>query len=182
MPRRPRIQTDGTHAEAGCYSFDLSPQLLHTTGRRRLRQAGAVWCSLHREPLPSHSSSVPHSNEQRLLFASIHHNPHARKSRSNPTVFYRLILLLTSQTSNCGTSLPTTSKRSPLRPPPPTDTRTLYGGSNEYHLSRIIMVHQKSEGVSLLAPLKQLQASWGYEQVAYPYACYNDEAKKFQVR
>ena len=43
------------------------------------------------------------------------------------------------------------------------------------------MVHQISEGVSLLAPLKQLQASWGYEQVAYPYACYSDETKKFQV-
>ncbi|CAN0439576.1 unnamed protein product, partial [Hapterophycus canaliculatus] len=54
--------------------------------------------------------------------------------------------------------------------------------SNEYHLSRIIMVHQISEGVSLLAPLKQLQASWGYEQVPYPYACYDDETKRFQVR
>ncbi|CAM9833475.1 unnamed protein product, partial [Scytosiphon promiscuus] len=53
--------------------------------------------------------------------------------------------------------------------------------SNEYHLSRIIMVHQISEGVSLLAPLKQLQASWGYEQVPYPYACYDDETKKFRA-
>ncbi len=44
------------------------------------------------------------------------------------------------------------------------------------------MVHQLSEGVSLLAPLKQLEASWGYEQVAYPYACYDDETKKFRVR
>lgn len=43
------------------------------------------------------------------------------------------------------------------------------------------MVHQIIEGVSLLAPLKQLEASWGYEQVAYPYACCKDETKKFQV-
>ncbi|CBJ25541.1 conserved unknown protein [Ectocarpus siliculosus] len=53
--------------------------------------------------------------------------------------------------------------------------------SNEYHLSRIITVHQISETVSLLAPLKLLEASWGYEQVPYPYACSNDDAKEFQA-
>ncbi|CAM9383801.1 unnamed protein product, partial [Ectocarpus sp. 12 AP-2014] len=53
--------------------------------------------------------------------------------------------------------------------------------SNEYHLSRIITVHQISENVSLLAPLKLLEASWGYEQVPYPYACSNDDAKEFQA-
>lgn len=54
--------------------------------------------------------------------------------------------------------------------------------SNEYHLSRVIMVHEISESVSLLSPLKQLDASWGYEHVPYPYACYDDENKKFQAR
>ncbi|CAM9220442.1 unnamed protein product, partial [Laminaria digitata] len=53
--------------------------------------------------------------------------------------------------------------------------------SNEYHLSRVIMVHKTSESVSLLSPLKQLEASWGYEHVPYPYACYDDETKKFQA-
>lgn len=53
--------------------------------------------------------------------------------------------------------------------------------SNEYHLSRVIIVHEVTETVSLLSPLKQLEASWGYEQVPYPYACYDDDNKKFQV-
>ena len=43
------------------------------------------------------------------------------------------------------------------------------------------MVHKTSESVSLLAPLKQLEASWGYEHVPYPYACYDDDTKKFQA-
>lgn len=53
--------------------------------------------------------------------------------------------------------------------------------SNEYHLTRVSMVHKLSETVSLLSPLRQLQASWGYEHVPYPYACCNDEGKKFQA-
>lgn len=44
------------------------------------------------------------------------------------------------------------------------------------------MVHEISENVSLLSPLKQLHASWGYEHVPYPYACYDDENKEFHVR
>lgn len=54
--------------------------------------------------------------------------------------------------------------------------------SNEYHLHRMDVVHRLSPIVSLLAPLEQLGASWGYEHVPYPYQCCDDEGKRFQVR
>lgn len=71
--------------------------------------------------------------------------------------------------------------RLPLRPPCVCWCSFVIPTSNEYHLSRVIMVHEISESVSLLSPLKQLDASWGYEHVPYPYACYDDENKKFQA-
>lgn len=54
--------------------------------------------------------------------------------------------------------------------------------SNEYHLRRMSVVHRLSPVVSLLAPLGQLGASWGYEGVPYPQQCSDDEGKKFQAR